>query len=140
MPLLAAIVTIPILIATLGTERFGILTLIWALVSYFGLFDLGLGRALTQQLAASWARGEQGRADRLIGTALLATVVLGLVAGSLLAAAYMFRVLGHAFGNRAYPQSTVTVAREEWPALVLTGTAVIGLGLAGAPVWQLLGG
>ena len=24
-------------------------------------------------------------------------------------------------------------------ALVLTGTAVIGLGLAGAPVWQLLG-
>jgi formate hydrogenlyase subunit 3/multisubunit Na+/H+ antiporter MnhD subunit len=65
--------------------------------------------------------------------------VLVIIAGSLLAAAYIFRVLGHAFGNRAYPQSTITVAREEWPALVLTGTAVIGLGLAGAPVWQLLG-
>ena len=47
---------------------------------------------------------------------------------------------GHAFGNRVYPQRAVTVAREEWPALVLTGIAVIGLGLAGAPVWQLLGG
>ena len=65
--------------------------------------------------------------------------VLVILAGSLLAAAYIFRVLGHAFGNRAYPQRAVTVAREEWPALVLTGIAVIGLGLAGAPVWQLLG-
>ncbi|MFC1773066.1 complex I subunit 5 family protein [Pseudomonadota bacterium] len=65
--------------------------------------------------------------------------VLITVAGSLLAAAYMFRVLGHAFGNQAYPQRAVTVAREEWPALILTGIAVIGLGLAGAPVWQLLG-
>ena len=65
--------------------------------------------------------------------------VLIVVAGSLLAAAYMFRVLGHTFGNRAYPQRAVTVAREEWPALILTGIAVIGLGLAGAPVWQLMG-
>ena len=65
--------------------------------------------------------------------------VLIVVAGSLLAAAYMFRVLGHAFGNQAYPQRAVTVAREEWPALILTGIAVIGLGLAGAPVWQLMG-
>ena len=39
--------------------------------------------------------------------------VLITVAGSLLAAAYMFRVLGHAFGNQAYPQRAVTVAREE---------------------------
>ena len=39
--------------------------------------------------------------------------VLVIIAGSLLAAAYMFRVLGHAFGNRVYPQRAVTVAREE---------------------------
>ncbi len=65
--------------------------------------------------------------------------VLVILAGSLLAAAYVFRVLGHAFGNRAYPRRVVTVAREEWPALILTGTAAIVLGLAGAPVWQLLG-
>jgi formate hydrogenlyase subunit 3/multisubunit Na+/H+ antiporter MnhD subunit len=66
--------------------------------------------------------------------------ILVTLAGSLLAAAYMFRVLGHAFGHRPYPRRSVTVAREEWPALILTTVAVAGLGLAGAPVWNLLGG
>jgi formate hydrogenlyase subunit 3/multisubunit Na+/H+ antiporter MnhD subunit len=59
--------------------------------------------------------------------------------GSLLAAAYVFRVLGHAFGHRPYPTRPVTVAREEWPALLLASLAVPVLGLAGAPVWTLLG-
>jgi formate hydrogenlyase subunit 3/multisubunit Na+/H+ antiporter MnhD subunit len=58
--------------------------------------------------------------------------------GSLLAAAYTFRVLGHAFGHPAYPNQPVTLAREEWPALVLGATAAVILGLAGAPVWRLL--
>jgi formate hydrogenlyase subunit 3/multisubunit Na+/H+ antiporter MnhD subunit len=58
--------------------------------------------------------------------------------GSLLAAAYIFRVLGHAFGNRPYPGQPVTVAREEWPALLLAAMAALVLGLGGAPVWGLL--
>jgi formate hydrogenlyase subunit 3/multisubunit Na+/H+ antiporter MnhD subunit len=58
--------------------------------------------------------------------------------GSLLAAAYIFRVLGHAFGHQAYPNRAVTVASEEWPALLLTTMAAVVLGLAGAPVWRLL--
>jgi NADH:ubiquinone oxidoreductase subunit 2 (subunit N) len=58
--------------------------------------------------------------------------------GSLLAAAYIFRVLGHAFGHRPYPNQPVTVVREEWPALLLTMMAALVLGLAGAPVWGLL--
>jgi formate hydrogenlyase subunit 3/multisubunit Na+/H+ antiporter MnhD subunit len=58
--------------------------------------------------------------------------------GSLLAAAYIFRVLGHAFGHRPYPNQPVTVAREEWPALLLAGMAALVLGLGGASVWELL--
>ncbi len=66
--------------------------------------------------------------------------VLVTLTGSLLAAAYVFRLLGHAFGQGRYPQRPVTVAREEWPALLLTAVAAIGLGLGGMPVWNLLGG
>jgi formate hydrogenlyase subunit 3/multisubunit Na+/H+ antiporter MnhD subunit len=95
-------------------------------VALIGLPPSGAFLGKWQLLAGSFATGQW-------------LWVLVILAGSLLAAAYMFRVLGHAFGNRAYPQRAVAVAREEWPALVLTGTAVIGLGLAGAPVWQLLG-
>jgi formate hydrogenlyase subunit 3/multisubunit Na+/H+ antiporter MnhD subunit len=58
--------------------------------------------------------------------------------GSLLAAAYVFRVLGHAFGHRPYPHQPVAVAHEEWPALLLAVMAALVLGLAGAPVWGLL--
>jgi O-antigen/teichoic acid export membrane protein len=34
-----------------GLERFGVLTLVWALVGYLALFELGLGRTLTVKLA-----------------------------------------------------------------------------------------
>jgi len=60
------------------------------------------------------------------------------VIGSLLAAAYTFRILGHAFGSQLYPSRAFAVAREEWPALILTATAAVVLGLAGASVWTLL--
>jgi O-antigen/teichoic acid export membrane protein len=52
IPMLAAVFAIPILITHLGAARFGVLTLAWAAIGYFGLFDLGLGRALTQAVAA----------------------------------------------------------------------------------------
>jgi formate hydrogenlyase subunit 3/multisubunit Na+/H+ antiporter MnhD subunit len=64
--------------------------------------------------------------------------VVVVMIGTLLAAAYTFRVLGHAFGQQPYPRRPVTVAAEEWPALIITAIATFGLGLAGAPVWQLL--
>lgn len=83
-PLVVAIFTIPLLIAALGIERFGILALIWALVSYFGLFDLGLGRALTRELAALRALGDADTAKRLVATALGVMGVLGVTVGLIL--------------------------------------------------------
>src|ERR671925_513241 len=50
-PMLVAVFCIPVLISRLGKDRFGVLTLAWALVGYASLFDLGLGRALTQLVA-----------------------------------------------------------------------------------------
>ena len=84
-PLLVALVSIPPLIALLGVARFGLLALLWAVVSYFGLFDLGLGRALTQRLAATQAR-RADEAGAIVGSALLLMVLLGIVAGAVLAA------------------------------------------------------
>ena len=50
-PLLVGVVAIPILIHALGTARFGILMIVWMLIGYLGLFDLGMGRALTNPVA-----------------------------------------------------------------------------------------
>lgn len=85
LPLVVAIFCIPILIRELGDTRFGLLTLIWAVVSYFGLFDLGLGRALTQQLAVALARDDHKGVGPLVATATTLMAGLGVFAGLLMA-------------------------------------------------------
>ncbi|MFS6652683.1 hypothetical protein WHK00_14665, partial [Staphylococcus aureus] len=78
--------TIPYLIKQVGVEAFGVLTLIWALIGYFSLFDFGLGRALTQQVAATLAADEATHLPGLVKTGLGFTAVAGLGGGILLAA------------------------------------------------------
>lgn len=58
--------------------------------------------------------------------------------GSLLAAAYVFRVLGYAFGPGDGVARPLVDGREELPALLLaiTATAILGLGAAG--VWEFV--
>lgn len=80
LPLVVAVFTIPLLIQELGETRFGLLTLIWAVTSYFGLFDLGLGRALTHQLSVAYSKNEQDRAGPLIATALTLLAAMGVCA------------------------------------------------------------
>jgi O-antigen/teichoic acid export membrane protein len=50
IPLIAALFCIPYLLRVLGAEGFGVITLVWALIGYFSLFDFGIGRALTYEL------------------------------------------------------------------------------------------
>jgi O-antigen/teichoic acid export membrane protein len=79
MPLLVAIVAIPVLIEELGTERFGVLTLAWMVVGYFSLFDLGLGRALTKLVAERLGKGRNTEIAALIWTAMSLMGMLGVL-------------------------------------------------------------
>lgn len=93
-PLMAAVVAIPLLISGLGADRFGVLTLAWALVGYFNLFDLGFGRALTQQVAAALGTPAQTTIARLFWTFVWATLAFGTLGGLILAAASPWVVRG----------------------------------------------
>ena len=86
-PALAAVFTVPILIHRLGTERFGVLTLIWLIVGYFSIFDLGLGRALTQLLADRLGRDDHDAIPPLVWTAMGLMAALGLVGTAIAAIA-----------------------------------------------------
>src|SRR6266571_2914263 len=77
-PMIVAVACIPVLIRGLGTDRFGILTLAWALIGYASLFDLGLGRALTQLVAKKLGAGEEREIPSLAWTSLLLMLLLGL--------------------------------------------------------------
>ena len=87
VPMVAALVSIPVLIRHLGAPRFGVLTLAWAAIGYFSLFDLGLGRALTHAVAARLGTGrEDSELSEVAWTALIAMVCLGALGGALIAA------------------------------------------------------
>jgi len=77
--LLAALISIPLLVKGLGIDRFGILTIGWMLIGYFSLFDLGIGRALTQIIAAKLASDARQDIPLLIWTGLSVMLVLGLL-------------------------------------------------------------
>ena len=79
-PMVVAVVCIPVLIHGLGKDRFGVLTLAWALIGYASLFDLGLGRALTQIVAKKLGAGEEREIPSLTWTSLFLMLLLGLVA------------------------------------------------------------
>ena len=72
LPLLVALVLTPILVHQMGIERWGLFTLALAMVGVFGVFDLGIGPALTRGLSERMADGEDAEAGRLVGTAMLA--------------------------------------------------------------------
>jgi O-antigen/teichoic acid export membrane protein len=86
LPLLLGIFAIPYLYQALGAEKIGILTLVWALIGYFSLFDFGLGRALTQQVSTCIANDQVERLPSLVKTGLIFTTFAGLAGAVLLLA------------------------------------------------------
>ena len=78
-PMVVAAICIPLLIKGLGTDRFGVLTLVWAIIGYATLFDFGLGRALTQLVATKLGSGEGHVVPTLVWTSLLLLLLLGLL-------------------------------------------------------------
>ena len=84
-PFLFAIFAIPLLIKGLGTVRFGVLTLAWMVVGYFSLFDMGLGRALTNLVSQKLGDGSEEEIPSLVWTALCLMGFLGISGGALFA-------------------------------------------------------
>lgn len=98
-------------------------TLALAGVALIGLPPSGTFLAKWELLSASFATGQW-------------PWVVVTATGSLLAAAYMFRVLGHAFGPGEGLAHVLAWSREEIPALLLAVVATAVLGLGAAYVWQ----
>lgn len=95
LPMGLSLVTIPIYIGVIGEARYGVLAIAWLLLGYFGLFDLGLGAATAQRVAALGDSSPEQLAATF-WTALAMNVSLGAIGGLVIwpVAVYFF---GHVF-------------------------------------------
>lgn len=84
LPLIAAAALIPFTLHRLGNEAFGVLTLIWALIGYFSLFDMGVGRALTYELSKLRATNNASEISLTLKAGLLLTLAAGLLGATVM--------------------------------------------------------
>lgn len=76
VPLAITVVTVPLYLALVGTERYGVLAICWAVLGYVGFLDLGLGPAVAQKIAAAREGPPADRAP-LFWTATWMSLLLG---------------------------------------------------------------
>lgn len=81
-PILITLITLPILLPLIGEKRYGLLMIFWAFIGYFGLFDLGLGRALANQVAKNVS--DKTILNKLFSTSLILSLILGILGGGVL--------------------------------------------------------
>jgi O-antigen/teichoic acid export membrane protein len=131
LPLAIALVTVPLYLRIVGPERYGLLSICWLLLGYFGLFDFGISRAVSQKIASLREDGGDSRSETF-WTGLTLTLVLAALAIPL-----------------AFPLATVALSFIDVPAGQLHGevgravpwlAAVLPVALLGALLNGVLAG
>lgn len=79
LPIIAALFCIPPLISNIGEERFGILMIVLIAIGYAGVFDLGLGRALTKSVSDCLRSSRSSDVYTVSWTGLIVLGFLGVV-------------------------------------------------------------
>lgn len=83
IPMFVTLLTVPPYLRLIGDVRFGVLSLVWVFLGYFGLFEMGLGRA-TSKYISELKHGPPKTREALFWTALLVNVFVGTLGGLLL--------------------------------------------------------
>jgi|HubBroStandDraft_1064217.scaffolds.fasta_scaffold01121_6 O-antigen/teichoic acid export membrane protein len=86
LPMLVGIVTIPYIVKGLGPDGYGILSIAYLVLGYFGIFDLGLSRATVKFVAEHLSPDKVHKVPGLVWTSLSLLVALGCTVGAISAA------------------------------------------------------
>ncbi|MBM3287285.1 MAG: flippase [Candidatus Eisenbacteria bacterium] len=126
LPLIVGLAVIPYVIRGLGTDRFGVLTLCWVLLGYLGIFQLGLGPAVTKHAAELFGRKDAPALVALLGSSMRLSAVLGIAASAFLGllapllAERVFRVPPNLVGET---RTAFLLLSAAMPFLFVAGTA-----------------
>lgn len=78
VPIVLSFIFTPYIVGKLGTDAYGILTLVWSVIGYFAFLDLGLGLALVKFIAEFFGKKDVQSVNEAIGAALIMALTLGL--------------------------------------------------------------
>ena len=92
IPGIIGLVSIPLLITHIGKDRFGLLSLVWTVISYFTLFDLGLDQALVKLVAEKIGDRAEEEIPGIFWNALLILTVMSVIGSMILFALTPFLV------------------------------------------------
>ena len=127
VPLAVSLVTVPIYVRHIGTDRYGVLSIVWVLLGYLGFLDFGLSRAAANALARLRDAPQPARAAVLV-TTLLLNLGFGLV-GSIVLAIGGGYLLGHVL---SVPPALKPEVMQAFPCVValfpLALVAGVGIG------------
>lgn len=124
LPLAISLITIPIYLKLIGEARYGVLAIAWLLLGYFGLFDLGLGRATAQRIG-SLRTGTVGKRATAFWTAFSVNLGMGILGGLII-----WPVAYYAFGSAVSIQANLRaeiLATVPWLALFVPFATLSGV-------------
>ena len=83
IPTVAAIFAVPYLLEHLGNEKFGVLAIVWALIGYVNLFDLGVSRSLTYEVSRLNRNSRHEISDTILAGSAVA-ICTGALGGAII--------------------------------------------------------
>ena len=101
LPTFVSLVTVPTYIRLLGTERYGILTLVGVYIVYFGMLDLGMGIATENRISRAHLVQDDVSIDRVFWSACWSNLATGTIGAGIMY-----------FGAAAYANNVATMPDE----------------------------
>ena len=82
-PTFISLITVPAYIHLMGVERYGVINLVWTLIGYFSVLDLGTSLATENQISKARAAGDDS-IERIFWSAWFMNLGTGIVGGLLI--------------------------------------------------------
>lgn len=93
LPLIIGVIAIPKTINLLGDEVFGLLVIVWAILSYMSLLDLGLGKALVKYISESIGKNETRKIQDYFWVSVITSISFSVILSIFLYASSNFIAL-----------------------------------------------
>lgn len=133
-----SLITVPLYLDKIGELRYGVLAIVWLFLGYFGVLDMGLGRATTNQIA-KLRKSTVLERENVFWSAFTANTILGVVGGIL------FWIVGRYFFSNVFtmPKELLPeiLASVPWLAItvpIMTTSAVSRGAVAGMEYFGVL--